>query len=154
MVRRTAALAGETSTDGLDETDRRLIALLSADARMPSAALARALGVSRGTVQNRIERLVAAGVLLGFTVRLAGPVASGVRAVMAIEVRSADTRAVVTALRRMPEVGRVHSTNGRWDLVAEIGTADLAGLDRVLTAIRRLAGIANSETSILLAELK
>ena len=53
----------------------------------------------------------------------------------------------------MPEVGRVHSTNGRWDLVAEIATADLAALDRALTAIRALKPVANSETSILLAEL-
>jgi DNA-binding Lrp family transcriptional regulator len=122
---------------------------------MPSAALARQLGVSRGTVQNRIDRLVAAGVLLGFTVRLSGDAgAAGVRAIMAIEVRSADTRAVVAALRRMPEVARVHSTNGRWDLVTEIGTADLAALDRALTEIRALKAVANSETSILLAELK
>ena len=100
---------------------------------MPSATLARQLGVSRGTVQNRIDRLVAGGVLLGFTVRLAGAAEAAVRAIMAIEVRSADMRAVVAALRRMPEVGRVHSTNGRWDLVAEINAHDLAALDRVLT---------------------
>jgi DNA-binding Lrp family transcriptional regulator len=138
----------------LDDLDRRLIALLRADARLPSAALARRLGVSRGTVQNRIERLAAGGVLLGFTVRLSGEAGdAAVRAVMSIEVRSADTRAVVTALRRMPEVGRVWST-GRWDLVAEINAADLAALDRALTAIRALKPIANSETSILLAELK
>ena len=73
---------------------------------------------------------------------------------MSIEVRSADMRAVVAALRRMPEVGQVHSTNGRWDLVAEINTADLAALDRALTAIRALKAVANSETSILLAALK
>ncbi len=139
----------------LDDTDRRLIGLLRENGRMPSATLARTLGVSRGTVQNRIDRLVAAGVLLGFTVRLSGDAATaGVRAIVAIEVRSADTRAVVTALRRMPEVARVHSTNGRWDLVAEIGTADLAALDRALTEIRALKAVANSETSILLAELK
>ena len=54
----------------------------------------------------------------------------------------------------MPEVGRVHSTNGRWDLVAEINTRDLAALDRALGAIRALKAVANSETSILLAELK
>ena len=76
------------------------------------------------------------------------------RAMMAIEVRSADTRAVVTALRRLPEVARVHSTNGRWDLVAEIATPDLAALDAVLTEIRALKPVANSETSILLAEVK
>ena len=121
---------------------------------MPSAALARQLGVSRGTVQNRIDRLIAAGVLLGFTVRLAGAAEAPVRAIMAIEVRSTDTRAVVAALRRMPEVGRVHSTNGRWDLVAEINASDLAALDATLTAIRTLKAVSNSETSILLAALK
>lgn len=138
----------------LDETDRRLIALLRNDARTPSAALARILGVSRGTVQNRVARLEAAGVILGFTVRLGADQAAAVRAIMAIEVRSADTRAVVVALRRLPEVARVYSTNGRWDLVAEIDAPDLATLDRTLTTIRALRAVTNSETSILLAELK
>ncbi len=139
----------------LDDTDRRLIALLRNDSRLPGATLARHLGVSRGTVQNRIDRLLASGVLLGFTVRLGSDAeTAGVRAMIAIEVRSADTRAVLAALRRMPEVGRVHSTNGRWDLVAEIATADLAALDRVLTEIRALKAVSNSETSILLSELK
>jgi DNA-binding Lrp family transcriptional regulator len=139
----------------LDHTDRRLIALLRNDSRLPGATLARHLGVSRGTVQNRIDRLLASGVLLGFTVRLGSDAeTAGVRAMIAIEVRSADTRAVLAALRRMPEVGRVHSTNGRWDLVAEIATADLADLDRVLTEIRALKAVSNSETSILLSELK
>ncbi|HRO13397.1 Lrp/AsnC family transcriptional regulator [Amaricoccus sp.] len=139
----------------LDDLDRQLIALLRNDGRLPAATLARQLGVSRGTVQNRIDRLLAGGVILGFTLRLASEGAgAGVRAIMAIEVRSADTRAVLAALRRMPEVGRVHSTNGRWDLVAELATPDLAALDRALTEIRALKAVANSETSILLAELK
>jgi DNA-binding Lrp family transcriptional regulator len=139
----------------LDDIDRRLIGLLRDNGRMPSATLARHLGVSRGTAQNRIDRLVEGGVLLGFTVRVSGEAeAAAVRAIMAIEVRSADMRAVVAALRRMPEVGRVHSTNGRWDLVAEVRTGDLAALDRTLSAIRALTAVANSETSILLAELK
>ena len=138
----------------LDDLDRRLIGLLRDNGRMPTAMLARHLGVSRGTVQNRIDRLVEGGVILGFTVRLAGAAEAAVRAIMAIEVRSADMRAVAAALRRMPEVGRVHSTNGRWDMVAEISTGDLAALDRTLTAIRALKAVSNSETSILLAELK
>jgi DNA-binding Lrp family transcriptional regulator len=139
----------------LDDIDRRLLALLRNDGRLPAATLARHLGVSRGTVQNRLDRLVVAGVILGFTVRLQTDAeGAGVRAIMSIEVRSADTRAVLAALRRMPEVGGVHSTNGRWDLVAEIATPDLAALDRVLTEIRALKPIANSETSILLAALK
>jgi len=141
--------------NGLDDTDRRLLGLLRENARLPGATLARQLGVSRGTVQNRIERLTEAGILLGFTVRLSGEAeAAAVRAIMAVEVRSADVRAVVAALRRMPEVGRVWSTNGRWDLVAEINAGDLAALDATLTAIRALKAVANSETSILLSALK
>jgi DNA-binding Lrp family transcriptional regulator len=139
----------------LDDVDRRLIGHLREDARLPSATLARRLGVSRGTVQNRIDRLVARGVLLGFTVRLRGDAdGAPVRAIMSVEVRSADTRDVIAALGRMPDVGRVHSTNGRWDLVAEINAADLGALDRALTEIRALKAVANSETSILLSELK
>jgi DNA-binding Lrp family transcriptional regulator len=139
----------------LDDLDHRLIGLLRADSRMPSATLARQLGVARGTVQNRIARLLETGVLLGFTVRLGAEAERpSVRAIVSVEVRSAEVRAVVAALRRMPEVGRVWSTNGRWDLVAEIATPDLPALDRVLTAIRALRPVAGSETSILLAELR
>jgi len=146
---------GCRNVNALDDTDRRLITLLRENGRLPSATLARHLGVSRGTVQNRIDRLVEAGVLLGFTVRLSGEAeAAAVRAIMAVEVRSADMRAVVASLRRMPEVGRVWSTNGRWDLVAEINAGDLAALDATLTAIRALKAVSNSETSILLAALK
>lgn len=140
---------------GLDDTDLRLIGLLRDDGRLPNATLAKHLGVSRGTVQNRIERLMRDGILLGFTVRLRGGEGRAqVRAIMSIELRAADARAVITALKRMPDVRRIHSTNGRWDLVAEIETADLATLDAVLTAIRALRAVANSETSILLSDLK
>lgn len=142
------------SPASLDATDRRLIELLRDNARLPTATLARHLGVSRGTVQNRIDRLIRDRVLLGFTVRLGGDAgASPVRAIASLEVRSNDHRSVLTALKRIPEVTRVHSTNGRWDLVAEINTADLATLDRVLTEIRSTRAISHSETSILLAEV-
>ncbi|SDR47803.1 DNA-binding transcriptional regulator, Lrp family [Rhizobiales bacterium GAS113] len=139
----------------LDDLDRRLLGLLRDNARLPTSSLAKHLGSSRATVQNRIDRLLAAGVLLGFTIRLRGDVESAaVRAITSIEVRSADTRTVIAALKRMPDVGRVHSTNGRWDLVAEINAADLGRLDHVLAEIRTLRAVANSETSILLSEVK
>lgn len=139
----------------LDDTDRRLLDLLRQDGRMSTALLARHLGVSRGTVRNRMDRLAAAGVLLGFAARLRGDAqVTGVRAMMSVELRSSDARAVAAALRRMPAVTRLHSTNGRWDLVAEIAAPDLAALDGVLAEIRALGPVANSETSILLTELK
>ncbi|HUG61847.1 MAG TPA: Lrp/AsnC family transcriptional regulator [Methylomirabilota bacterium] len=138
----------------MDDLDRHLIQLLRDNARLPTVTLGRILGVSRGTVQNRIDRLQSAGVLLGFTVRLRGDVETGrVRAIASVEVRAADTRAVVAALKRLPDIGRIHSTNGRWDLVLEINAPDLATLDRTLHDIRAVKGVSLSETSILLSEV-
>lgn len=136
----------------LDELDHRLIALLRADARASAVHLAAQLGVSRGTIQNRIDRLLRQGVIAGFTVRLRSELESGVRALTSLEIRSENERAVRAALKKLPEVRRIYSTNGRWDLVAEIGAADLAALDRVLGAVRAIKGVAHSETSILLSE--
>ena len=87
MGRRSSENAGGSSA--LDDLDRRLIGLLRADARLPSAALARQLGVSRGTVQNRIDRLTAGGVLLGFTVRLAGAAEAAAADILLAELEAA-----------------------------------------------------------------
>lgn len=137
----------------LDKLDHDLIALLRKDARAPAAVLAKQLKASRSTVQNRIVRLQRAGVLLGFTVRLASEQAGHpVRAITQIEVRGGAGDKVITALKRLPEVVSIYSTNGRWDLVAEVRVADLAGFDHALRQMRDIDGIAASETSLLLAE--
>ncbi|MCB4821305.1 Lrp/AsnC family transcriptional regulator [Roseicella aerolata] len=140
----------------LDDTDRRLIALLRADARRPASSLAAALGVSRGTVQNRIARLLRGGVIQGFTLRL-GPEAEsagGIRAITAIEIRGRSTAGVLRALRGFPEVRTLHMTNGRWDVIAELGAESLESLDQALNRIRMLEGVTNTETSILLSTQK
>jgi DNA-binding Lrp family transcriptional regulator len=143
------------NSPALDATDRLLVEQLRENARLPTATLARRLGVSRGTVQNRIDRLIQAGVLLGFTVRLRGDADAGmVRAIAVLELRAGEARAAVTALKLIPEISRIYSTNGRWDLVVELRAADLAELDLVLTEIRAIRAISHSETNILLAELK
>src|ERR1700761_371573 len=138
----------DRQTISLDATDRALIAELRENARLPTATLAKRLGVSRGTVQNRIDRLQEAGLLLGFTIRLRGDAEAGIiRAITALELRSGEAKAAVAALKRTPEVSRIHSTNGRWDLVVELRAADLAELDRVLTEIRAIRAISHSETN-------
>ena len=135
----------------MDELDHRLIGLLRADGRLPAAALAKSLKVSRGTVQNRIDRLTAEGVVLGFTVRLHPEADRGrVRAIICIAVEGRRAPAVLRALRGFPEVEAVHMTNGRWDMVAQLSAADLAAFSRVLDAIRMIEGVASSETSLLL----
>jgi DNA-binding Lrp family transcriptional regulator len=139
----------------IDDLDRRLIALLRADSRMPAASLAQALKVSRGTVQNRIDRLMARGVIQGFTIRTKPELeANRVRAIMCIEIEGERAGSVVKTLRGFPEVDKVHSTNGRWDLVAELDVETLAQFSQALDRIREIEGIANTETSILLATQK
>ena len=135
----------------MDETDQRLIALLRANARAPVATLAKTLKVSRGTVQNRIDRMIARGDIVGFTVKArAESEAERVRAIMAIAVEGERSNAVLRALRGFPQVERVHMTNGRWDMIAELNTESLAGFSNALDGIRLIDGIAATETSLLL----
>ncbi|MFZ5684689.1 MAG: Lrp/AsnC family transcriptional regulator [Pseudomonadota bacterium] len=139
----------------MDDLDRRLVALLRADSRTPAASLAKTLRVSRGTVQNRIDRLLARGVIQGFTIRTKPEIeASRVRAIMCIAVEGERAGAVVKALRGFPEVDKVFTTNGRWDLVAELDVENLSEFSRTLDEVRQIEGIASTETSILLATQK
>jgi DNA-binding Lrp family transcriptional regulator len=136
----------------LDATDQRLIALLRANARLSVAALAAKLGVSRGTVNNRLAKLEKGGVVVGYTVQLrpdARP--NEIRAWMGILVEGNQTREVVANLLGEPGLGELHDTNGRWDLLAELRAGTLAELSQVLERVRLLKGIRGTETSIHLA---
>lgn len=133
----------------MDGTDQQLLALLRQDARMTVATLAHKLGVSRGTVTNRIRKLEDAGVIVGYTVRLR-PDASpdDITAWMSIAVEGNEARAVIASLLGEPGVARLSDTNGRWDLLAELRAENLAGLSKVMERVRLIRGISHTETSI------
>ena len=138
-----------------DDTDRRLIAALRDDGRASISTLAATLDLARGTVRTRLDRLVETGVIRRFTVDLAvAHEPQAVRAVMTIELQGRMSRAVIGALTGMPEITRLHTTNGKWDLVAEIRVGTLPEIDRVLREVRAVQGVANSETSILLDTIR
>lgn len=133
----------------MDETDHRLIALLRANARDSVATLAHRLGVSRGTVGNRIARLEADGVIVGYTVRLRPDVQQDqINAWMSIAVEGNQTRRVIADLLGEPAIATLHDTNGRWDLLAQLRAANLAEMSQALERIRLIKGISNTETSI------
>ncbi len=139
----------------VDETDQRLIALLRTDARLPMAKLAAQAGISRATATARIEKLRRDGVIAGFTVVLEANVATtGVRAITMIEIDGKQEEAVTRRLMGLPEVRQLHTTNGRWDVVAEVEATSIAALDDLLRTIRQIDGIANTDTSILLKARK
>jgi Transcriptional regulators len=136
----------------MDGLDRKLITLLRRDSTRGISKLAAELGVSRATVKARIERLEREGEIIGYTVVLRSDVTElPVRGITMIEIKGQGTDRVVRALSGFPEVQAVHTTNGKWDLIVEIGTESLNALDDVLGRFRQIPGISGSETSLLLA---
>ncbi|MBB1437797.1 Lrp/AsnC family transcriptional regulator [Shewanella sp. SG41-4] len=135
-----------------DSLDKQLISILRKDARASISKLAQVLQVSRGTVQNRLDRLISSGAILGFTIRAHEQIESNVvRAIMMIEVVGRSTTQVINKLRGIPQLEKLHTTNGAWDLVADIRATSLEEFDKVLREVRTIEGVLNSETSILLS---
>jgi DNA-binding Lrp family transcriptional regulator len=133
----------------MDELDQSLVALLRADARTPLATLARKLKVARTTVQSRIERLEAAGTIAGYTLRLGdGALRGQIRASILLTIEPRAQAAILTRLKSQPEVERVHTTSGRFDLLVQVGAPTTAALDAVLDVIGVIPGVKASESLI------
>ncbi|GAB3122030.1 Lrp/AsnC family transcriptional regulator [Glaciibacter psychrotolerans] len=138
----------------LDELDRRLLAALREDGRASVASLARTLNVARATVNSRLDRLMSSGTVVGFSVRVRDELDPlTIRAIALIEVEGRTTDHVIRQLRGFPEIHSLHTTNGGWDLVAELATETLGEFDAVLGRIRMIDGVVNSETSLLLSSV-
>lgn len=136
----------------MDDLDQRLVTILRHDGRRSISDVALELGLSRATVRARIERLEKRGDIIGYTVVLrADAVALPVRGLTMIEVEGRMLDRVLDALAGFPEIGAVHTTNGRWDIVVEMSAQSLADLDAVLRRLRLVSGITASETTLLLA---
>ncbi|MCP4820630.1 MAG: Lrp/AsnC family transcriptional regulator [Shimia sp.] len=139
----------------MDDIDRRLISALRHDARASLSDLAMELGVSRTTVRGRIERLRQRGDIVGFTVVLQEETKTDpVRGLMLIGIEGRGTERIIRQLQGLKAVRAIHSTNGRWDLILQLGTETLDELDDVLGQIRRLDGVSTSETNLLLSTKK
>jgi DNA-binding Lrp family transcriptional regulator len=139
----------------VDDLDRQLVGLLRDDARISVAALAKHLRVARGTVQNRLAKLERDGTISGYTVRLRPEVEDHrITALMTIAVEGNRLEPVVRILRGHPAIQTLHTTNGRWDLVAEIRTDSLQAFDQLLSRVRLIEGVSDTETSLLLTAHK
>ncbi|MCP4470820.1 MAG: Lrp/AsnC family transcriptional regulator [Gammaproteobacteria bacterium] len=139
----------------MDELDRELLHLLTRDARMPATDLARRLKVSRGTVQNRIMRLLDQNVIHRFTVELgAADDDHQISAFTLIKLSAADNRSALVALKRIPAIIDIHSLSGRYDLVLEIRTASLKRLDAILDEVRKIAVVDETQSHLRLTGVK
>ena len=133
--------------------DAKLIALLKANAREPTASLARKLGLARSTVQERIARLEREGAIRGYTVRLAED--AEVRRLRAIVMITADPKQaerVAAELKRMVEVRSLSAVSGAYDMMAAVEADTPAKMDAALDRIGRAPGVARTVSSIVLSE--
>jgi|TARA_R110001606_G_scaffold20690_33_gene73711 DNA-binding Lrp family transcriptional regulator len=136
----------------LDDLDRNILAQLSGDARMSVAVLARRLRVARSTVQARLERLESTGAIAGYTLRL-GEAARGarIRATVLLGIEPRAQPGVLSRLKSLPQVERVHTTSGRVDLLLQLATSSTTELDETLDRIGGIEGVRSSESLIHLA---
>ena len=136
----------------LDAADRALLALLRDDSRAPTAELARKLGLSRTTVQSRMERLQRRRVITGFTVTVPDELeANLVRAHVLITLAPKRSAAIEAALRRIAEVRVLHSVSGPFDLIAIVAATSIGELDALIDRIGGLDGVERTTSSIVLS---
>lgn len=136
----------------MDDLDRNILGLLGNDARMSVAVLARRLKVARSTVQARLERLETSGVIAGYTLRLGEAARQGrIRATVLLTIEPRAQVQILTRLKTLPEVERVHTTSGRVDLLLQLAAASTAQLDAVLDQIGDMPGVKSSESLIHLS---
>ena len=137
----------------IDELDARLIELLAAEPRVGVLEASRRLGVARGTVQARLDRLQARGVVTGYGPDI-DPAALGhsVSAFVTLEIRQVGGHdPVAERLAGIPEVLQVHTITGTGDMLCRVVARTNADLQRVIDAIVGVAGVVRASTVIALA---
>ncbi|MGB5870832.1 MAG: Lrp/AsnC family transcriptional regulator [Albidovulum sp.] len=136
----------------MDDLDKTMLALLGADARISVATLARRLKVARSTIQARLERLETTGVIAGYTVKLGESARQGrIRASILLSIEPRSQANIVSRLRAIPEVERVHTTSGRVDFLLQVSAPSTSQLDALLDQIGEMTGVRSSESLIHLS---
>lgn len=139
----------------MTNNDEKILGLLRDNARLSITAIADATHISRSTVQKRIEYMEKKGIINGYTIRIKPTIEKHlIRAWMNIQVEGNKASSVIQQLRLNTAVQALHTTNGKWDLLVELTADTLQNFDKVLEQIRKISGIYNTETSILLTTYK
>lgn len=144
-------LVDVTTHSALDDVDRRIIAVLEDEPRLPVVELARRVGVARGTAQARLDRLFERGVIAGFGPHV-DPAAIGypVLAFTTLATTQADLESLIAHLREVPEVLEVHTVTGVDDVICRICARSNEHLQEVLSVVLSGPTIRHSTTDIAL----
>lgn len=135
----------------MDDKDQKLLSLLRENARLSTSELARKMGLSRTTVQDRMARLEDRGVIAGYTIRLGDKGDQKVRAIVMFKIRPRTQAAVVSRIKSMMEVFSLYSISGDNDLCAVVGAENTSALDRALDKLGAIEGVERTRSSIMLS---
>jgi len=137
----------------MDDIDRRLVGLLRANGRASYAELARSVGLSAPSVHERVSKLESAGVIQGYHAAV-DRAAVGEAVTALVGVFESDVEAdqeLVDSLRRMPEITDCFYVAGEEAFLLRVRVADIAELERVVSSISRLRGVARTRTTVVLS---
>ncbi len=136
----------------VSEKDEALLRLLETHARLSTAELGRRLGISRTTVQSRLERLEQSGIIEGYTVRLSDSYHKGrVRASVLMVIAPKVLNTLVPTIRRLDTVDRIQSVSGSYDLVVEVNASDMQQLEKTIDALGVMDGVEKTISLIVLS---
>ncbi len=132
--------------------DQQLLGALRTNARASTTDIAKSLGVSRSTVQKRLERLETQGVIAGYTVQLSSQfLDQEIKAHVMITVEPRATDAIIREMQKHDAVRAVYSVSGPYDLIVEVAALSVTELDRIIDTIIAIEGVERTVSSVILS---
>lgn len=136
----------------ISEKDQNVLDLLRENARMSTTDLAKALGLSRSTVQKRLERLEDTGVIEGYTVQLSADyLDQEIKAHVSITLKPKMLGEIIEALKMIPAVRGLYSVSGPFDMIAEVAAMSVRELDAIIDSIVDVNGVERTVSSVILS---
>jgi len=136
----------------ISEKDQQVLALLRENARATTTELAKSLGLSRSTVQKRLERMEDTGVIEGYTVQLSSAyLDQEIKAHVSITVEPRMTSEIIESMKPLPGVRAIYSVSGPFDMIAEIAAMSVRELDDIIDEIIDIKGVERTVSSVILS---
>jgi DNA-binding Lrp family transcriptional regulator len=135
----------------ITEKDEELLSILRCNARASVSDIARATGVSRTAIQNRLTRLENSGVIKAYSIVLGSEYSNKlISANVSLKVNPNLRRNICIALRKIHNISHIYSISGEYDLLATIQAQTLEKLNEILNMVCSLEGIERTNSSIIL----
>ncbi|RLI45185.1 Lrp/AsnC family transcriptional regulator [Candidatus Bathyarchaeota archaeon] len=136
----------------MDEIDKKIVEILKKNGRATYINIGKKVGLSEGAVRKRIKTLVDSGVIKRFTIKIG--LTEGAEAITLLSINpSYPTFKICEKLKELPNVETIYEITGQYDIAAIISALNIAEVNECVEKIRRIDGIVNTNTMIILRTL-